>query len=395
MKSSKNKQKSANSNAALAWDRSRQRLHAGAILFAACAFSASAPVWAQDVAEAARQEQARKDKQAKRSKHVYTEEDLKRARILTREDREVLDAKKREQAVPGTATLPADADIQALGELPLGDVARMYRATKELSMEGQTAEFHLPATNAVAAPKPELVVREFVAPKPILVQPKATKAPVAPVFKDNVIAFLKTEFVAPQSPAVQPVVQPTAIQPKAVQPPSLQPAVAKMPVAPVVATIVPGRPMREVVAPRPLPVQPMEISQPVAPVFSEPTVAHSVIVKRGDSLWKLAQVNLGDGNRWRELLAVNPGLVDPHHIVPGSAINIGGNGLVVPETPAAPTDSTVTVRKGDSLWKIAKLQLGSGGFWGCIAKANRAIRDANRIYAGQTLNMPSSCETQK
>jgi nucleoid-associated protein YgaU len=392
MKSSKNKQKSAHSNAALAWDRSRQRLHAGAILFAVCAFSASAPVWAQDVAEAARQEQARKDKQAKKLKHVYTEEDLKRARILTREDRELLDAKKREQVVPGTATPPADADAQALGELPLGDVARMYRAMKELSLQGQSAEFHLPATNAVASPKPELVVREFVASTPRAVQPKAIKAPAAPVLPDNVIAFPKPEFAAPPS-AVQPVVQPTAIQPKAVQP-----AAAKMPltpVAPAAANIVAGKPMREFVAPGPLPVQPMEVRQPVAPVFSNPTVAHSVIVKRGDSLWKLAQVNLGDGNRWRELLAVNPGLVDPHHIVTGTAINIGGNGLVEPVAPTAPADSTITVRKGDSLWKIAKLQLGSGGFWGCIAKANRTIRDANRIYAGQTLNLPSSCEIQK
>lgn len=394
MKSSKNKQKSTHSNAALTWDRSRQKLHAGAILFAACAFSASAPVWAQDVAEAARQEQARKDKQA-RKKHVYTDEDLKRARILTREDRELLDAKKREQVVPGTATPPSEMDAQALGELPLGDVARMYRAMKELSLAGQTAEFHLPEANVVAAPKPEAVVRDFVAPKPRLVQAKGTKAPVALVFRDKVIAFPKTEFVGPQPPAAQSVVQPAALQPKAVQPPSLQPAVAKMSVVPVVANIVPGRSMREFVAPGPLPVQPMEVRQPVAPVFSNPTVAHSVIVKRGDSLWKLAQANLGDGNRWRELLAVNPGLVNPRHIVPGTAINIGGNGLVEPVAPPAPTDSTITVRKGDSLWKIAKLQLGSGGFWGCIAKANRAIRDADRIYAGQTLNMPSSCETQK
>ncbi|MEQ1354045.1 MAG: LysM peptidoglycan-binding domain-containing protein, partial [Candidatus Acidiferrum sp.] len=382
------------SNAALVWDRSRQRLHAGAILFAACAFSASAPVWAQDVAEAARLEQARKDKQAKK-KHVYTEEDLKRARILTREDRELLDAKKREQPVPGPATPAADMDAQALGELPSGDVARMYRAIKELSLDGQIAEFHLPEANAVAAPKPGLVLRDFVAQKPNLVPSKTTKAPVAPIFKDNVIAFPKTEFVGPQPPAVQPVAQPVAIQPMRMRPAIVQPIIAKMPSAPVVATIVPGRPMREFVAARPLPVEAMKTSQPVAPVFSEPTAAQSVIVKRGDSLWKLAQVNLGDGNRWRELLAVNPGLVDPHHIVPGTAINIGGNGLVVPVAPAAPTDSTITVRKGDSLWKIAKLQLGSGGFWGCIAKANRAIRDANRIYAGQTLNLPSSCETRK
>src|ERR1700730_3465060 len=71
-----------------AWDRSRQRLHAGAILFAACAIAAGAPVWAQDVAEAARQAQARKHHQTKHKKHVYTEEDLKRARVLRHEDEE-------------------------------------------------------------------------------------------------------------------------------------------------------------------------------------------------------------------------------------------------------------------------------------------------------------------
>src|ERR1700675_3703554 len=83
-----------------AWDRSRQRLHAGAILFAAFAFAAGAPVWAQDVADAARQAQARKHHQTKHKKHVYTEEDLKRAKILTREDQELLDATPRNPETP-------------------------------------------------------------------------------------------------------------------------------------------------------------------------------------------------------------------------------------------------------------------------------------------------------
>src|ERR1700730_16167863 len=89
-----------------AWDRSRQRLHAGAILFAACAIAAGAPVWAQDVAEGVRQAQGRRQQQTKHKKHVYTEEDLKRARILTREDRELLDAKKREAVAPGPESAP-------------------------------------------------------------------------------------------------------------------------------------------------------------------------------------------------------------------------------------------------------------------------------------------------
>jgi nucleoid-associated protein YgaU len=45
------------------------------------------------------------------------------------------------------------------------------------------------------------------------------------------------------------------------------------------------------------------------------------------------------------------------------------------------------------LWKIAQRKLGFGGFWGCIAKANPVIHDANRIYTGQVLAVPETCDT--
>src|ERR1700682_987167 len=165
-----------------AWDRSRQRLHSGAILFAACAIAAGAPVWAQDVAEAARQAQARKHQQTKHKKHVYTEEDLKRARILTREDQELLAAKKRDSVVPG-AEATANLDAQTLEHLPLGDVARMYRAMKELnhSQTGELAEYHLPVANAVLAS----AEAEFVIRKPNAVEPTPHDAPMAPVFPNT------------------------------------------------------------------------------------------------------------------------------------------------------------------------------------------------------------------
>src|SRR6202047_362745 len=148
----KNHQDTPECNATFAWDRSGQRLHAGAILFAAFAIAAGAPVWAQDVAEAARQAQARKHHQTKHKKHVYTEEDLTRARILTREDQELLAAKKRDVVVPG-AEAPINLEAQALEHLPLGDVARMYRAMKELnhSQTGELAEYHLPVARAELA----------------------------------------------------------------------------------------------------------------------------------------------------------------------------------------------------------------------------------------------------
>ena len=57
--------------------------------------------------------------------------------------------------------------------------------------------------------------------------------------------------------------------------------------------------------------------------------------------------------------------------------------------PAAAAD--YTVQRGDSLWKIAREQLGDGTRWGEIYQANRdAIRDPGLIYAGQVLELPGS-----
>lgn len=48
-----------------------------------------------------------------------------------------------------------------------------------------------------------------------------------------------------------------------------------------------------------------------------------------------------------------------------------------------------TVKKGDSLWKIASQQLGSGYKWKDIYEANKStIKNPNMIYVGQKLNIP-------
>lgn len=61
--------------------------------------------------------------------------------------------------------------------------------------------------------------------------------------------------------------------------------------------------------------------------------------------------------------------------------------------PAAAAE--YTVQRGDSLWKIAKEQLGSGTRWYEIYEANRdAIRDPNLIYAGQVLQLPDGERSQ-
>jgi len=112
---------------------------------------------------------------------------------------------------------------------------------------------------------------------------------------------------------------------------------------------------------------------------------HAVTVQRGDSLWKLAQQNLGNGSRWPELLAVNPRIANPGQIKAGAQ-------LYLPARYATRVGVLkISVRKGDTLWHLAQTHFGRAASWPCIAGANPAIQDANRIYEGQELILPASC----
>jgi nucleoid-associated protein YgaU len=304
------------------------RLSVPAILFVSCSLFISTQCFGQDVADAAKQEKTRKEAQRKKTKHVYTEEDLKRAQILTPEDRAQIEAKKNQQAPPATDKSQDAVDAQSLPpNAPLGDVARRFRQQKQSQKLQQSAEFHLP----------------FVEP-PVLASPKPPMQPLLPNFSN------------PAAPRFAPY----------------QPPVKHSPFA---------RPRVFIAAP-PL-LAPSRPPAPGAPANS--TEGNAVTVKRGDSLWKLAEQNLGKGLRWHELLSANPAILDPNHIVAGSQI-------VLPAASSSVRTSTkFTVRPGDTLSMIAQTQLGHASYTACIAHANSAIRDANLIYVGQVLLLPASC----
>jgi len=247
------------------------RLCLPGILIFSCVMIGVAPCSAQDVAAAARQQRTQKESEQKKSKHVYTEQDLRRARILTPKDRAQLEARKN-QTAPPLAEKSQETDAQSLPpDAPLGDVARRFRRQKESQKLQQSAEFHLPFSDAVlASPKPLVMplrppVSTPAAPKFVPYQPPVKRSP-----------FERPKVFMPASPRTWP-----------------------------------SRPPGNRVAPR-------EPAAPIAP--AGPAGWHVVTVKPGDSLWKLAQQNLGKGPRWRDLLAVNPGIVDANHIAAGSQI---------------------------------------------------------------------------
>jgi nucleoid-associated protein YgaU len=65
------------------------------------------------------------------------------------------------------------------------------------------------------------------------------------------------------------------------------------------------------------------------------------------------------------------------------------SGASPPRTKTPP--KTYTVKKGDSLSKIAKEQYGDGNRWKAIFEANRdLITNPDLIYPGQVLNLPSN-----
>jgi nucleoid-associated protein YgaU len=367
----------------------RQPLRCGfTILLCSCLFVGAAQCRArvpqeasQDVAEAARQERARKE--AKKAKHVYTDEDLRRAKILTPEDQAIVEARRQQQPqrVEEQAEAPADANGQ-IAQLPLGDIARRYRDAKRAVQKSDT--FHLPFDEPIfAAPvfaTPVISVPAVAAPRPSF---SAARPNVAPARRNAVVApaipnSAPLRRVDPFTPRLPPPAAPSVVRTAPVAPqPKAAPAMAP--------AVRPHLAASAIVPPAPKASASASIA-PVSPVAKTLSVMHSVTMQPGDTLWKLALEHLGRGSRWQELLAANPGIVDPARIAAGTEI------VVPAKLTGLKSDLKVTVKQGDTLSRIARSTYGRAAAWRCIAQANPEIADVNRIYEGQRLLLPFDCQ---
>ena len=129
--------------------------------------------------------------------------------------------------------------------------------------------------------------------------------------------------------------------------------------------------------------------------------AERYTVRRGDSPWRIAERQLGAGERWRELRHDNGHSLTAHEII------YAGQVILVPaQTPAAAPvppagaaaagEEQYVVRPGDSLWEIAEDELGDGEKHQTIWTANRGrvmddgvrFRNPDLIRPGWKLTVP-------
>ena len=124
-----------------------------------------------------------------------------------------------------------------------------------------------------------------------------------------------------------------------------------------------------------------KVGKPVAPA---PRV---VVVQSGETLTAIARREYGDAKAWRAIHAANKEVLeDPNRIRPGMKLVI--RALASPGSPKA---RTYAVKKGDTLYSIAKAAYGDGRKWDVLYEANRKpleLRSIRGIRPDMVLSIP-------
>jgi LysM repeat protein len=114
------------------------------------------------------------------------------------------------------------------------------------------------------------------------------------------------------------------------------------------------------------------------------TEYQTVEVKKGDTLWEIAEKYLESGSRYREIMSLNS--LTSVTIHPGLVLSIPGTNASANE--AAKKTKTYTVKKGDTLWGIAEKYLKNGSRYVEIMSLSKITGTTIRI--GQVLTLPAA-----
>jgi nucleoid-associated protein YgaU len=314
---------------------------------------------AQDVAEAARQEQARKAAKQQVPPHVYTTEELKQKKILTADDQARAEARNKKPYQPDAEQNAESRPTEATPEPEsLGTVARRYREEK-------------------AAREAEEAAKKNFAPFPYDIPTPSVAAPTTAVFPGrrslppvNSLKMATPKSLPEGSPSKSGTeagrrISPFQPRPLVVAPPALSGSLGSKEV------------MRDTVQPRPKGSIPSR----------EKYETQVVQVQRGETWWKLANQYLGNGSKWPELRRLNDKMNGPAELLLAESL------VVVPirsDRREVSQSGTVIVKPNDSLWKLARGHFGRGSDWSCLAQANPQITDYLHLAVGISLQMPTA-----
>ncbi|HUN63349.1 MAG TPA: LysM peptidoglycan-binding domain-containing protein [Candidatus Sulfotelmatobacter sp.] len=318
----------------------------------------------QDVAEAARQEKARKAAEPQTLRHVYTDDDLKHKVILTPEDQARVEARKKQQgSVPGeqdASAKPQPPDATTAPE-SLGEIARRYRR------ENAQRE-------AALAAKKKFTPFPYRVPKDALAEPKTGAAPLT-----GALPGLLERRTEPPETYSTPKLYPPAVRDHRgrISPFAPRPLIGSAVVAPPAFAVVPAKPVRPIAPSR----------GPERSAIADPSSGglKRIRVVQGQSWWKLAETYLGSGARWPELRQLNANAGGPPELLQlGSVVVVPADAAI-----AKLSSRSITVSKGDTLWSLAEHHLGRGSAWTCLASANPQINDYAHLAIGTILQLPT------
>ena len=130
------------------------------------------------------------------------------------------------------------------------------------------------------------------------------------------------------------------------------------------------------------------IERPPVVVGPKPSKTH--LVKKRETLSSIAQAELGDRNRWKELGAWN-GIADPATLREGMTLLLAPPAAKIDPLPvpdnATQSNRTHTIEKGESLSKVAARYLGDAKRWRELQKLN-GIADPAAIAEGTKIRLP-------
>ncbi len=116
------------------------------------------------------------------------------------------------------------------------------------------------------------------------------------------------------------------------------------------------------------------------------------IVRKGDSIHKIANLIYGTSSKSQDLIRSN-GITNPNSIYEGQTLNLPDEKTQPPwQQPRSSYKKEYTVQYGDSLWSIAHMWLGNPQRWRELTSLN-GLHVPYPIFVGQVLTLPSDAKS--